>query len=111
MPLAMFRLQPGQALDYALHFPGLPLGPLGLRAGRPDEGRSAELELQLFDPEAGRLGRGRVPIERGYLAVVREIDRQLEAIGHPACEQPEGARFELRRQAQDPPTGALRTEG
>ena len=44
-------------------------------------GDEVEFELALRSELGGDLGRGRVPIDRGYLEVVLEVRRQIGASG------------------------------
>ena len=98
MPLQMYRLAPGNGLRYQIKFVGNPTREgLGLVVVRPNEGLSVELELRLIDSDGKYVGRGRVPIDRGYLAVVDEVRRQLCA-SEAASEADE---FELRRISEE----------
>jgi hypothetical protein len=81
---------------------------------RPDEGQRAELELALVDPGGRQLGRGRVPIDRGYLAVLREVRRQLHDAGLIDGGGELGLEIELRLQedgASGPDAGAASESG
>jgi hypothetical protein len=78
----MFHLTPGGRALYRV----LPAGPavpaeLILTVVRPDEGQSTEMELTLGAPEGDVLGEGRVELDKGYLGVVLEVRRQLDADG------------------------------
>ncbi|MEM7305156.1 MAG: hypothetical protein AAF682_00730 [Planctomycetota bacterium] len=77
----MFRLAPGQSARYRVR----PIGggerpELTLVALRPDEGRSSQLQLELFDTHGGLVDVGRVPIDEGYLAVLKEVKQQLHSV-------------------------------
>jgi hypothetical protein len=81
MPLRMFRLSPGQSTCYRV----CPVGggdraELSLVVSRPDEGQSRELELELFDAHGGLVDVGRVRIDQGYIAVLREVRSQLHSV-------------------------------
>jgi hypothetical protein len=81
MPLRMFRLAPGQSARYRVRPVGGGERPeLTLLVLRPDEGRSPELQLELFDPFGGLVDVGRVPLDQGYLAVLREVNSQLHSV-------------------------------
>lgn len=81
MPLRMFRLVPGQSARYRVRPVGGGDRPeLTLVVTRPDEGRSTQLELELFDPRGGLVDVGRVPIDEGYMAVLREVRNQLHSV-------------------------------
>jgi hypothetical protein len=81
MPLRMFRLAPGQSARYRVRPVGGGERPeLSLMVLRPDEGRSPELQLELFDPSGGLVDVGRVPLDQGYLAVLRELRNQLQSV-------------------------------
>ena len=81
MPLRMFRLMPGQSARFRVRPVGGGERPeLTLVALRPDEGRSSQLQLELFDPQGGLVDVGRVPIDEGYLAVLREVKNQLHSV-------------------------------
>ena len=81
MPLRMFRLAPGQSARYRVRPVGGGERPeLSLMVLRPDEGRSPELQLELFDPFGGLVDVGRVPLDEGYLAVLREVRNQLHSV-------------------------------
>ena len=78
MPLRMFKLKPGQKTHYRVSVPGRVTGsPLFLTADRPQEGLSLELALSLSSSTKGVIANGRVPLARGYLAVIQEVERQL----------------------------------
>jgi hypothetical protein len=79
----MFQLLPGRRTLYrVVSLESPPSAEFLLEASRPDEGLSVELELRLRDHEGAELACGRVPLDRGYLAVVREVERQVEqAVG------------------------------
>ena len=99
MPLRIYRLLPGEHALYTLRpvgAAGLPR--LDLRVERPDEGASVELEVVLCDPEGAEHSNGRVPLERGYMAVVREVRRQFELTGL----WPREAEFDLVRLEDEP---------
>ena len=114
MPLEMFRLPPGGLLRYRVGFPGRAEAPrFGLQVSRPDEGPSPHLELRLSDAKGAAIGRGRVPIDRGYLAVLREVARQVAtAGGWPAGAGPD-AELELRLESgeDEPPPRERRIGG
>lgn len=94
MPLTMFRLAPGEAISYEIHLLQRPTAKgLRLDATRLREGPAADLVLALRDARGEPLSEGRVPIDRGYLAVVREVRRQLLLAGELAPDE----EFELRR--------------
>jgi hypothetical protein len=81
MPLRMFRLAPGQSARYRVRPVGGGERPeLSLLVQRPDEGRSTELQLELFDPYGGLVDVGRVRLDQGYLAVLREVRSQLHSV-------------------------------
>ena len=81
MPLRMFRLTPGQSARYRVRPVGGGERPeLSLMVLRPDEGRSPHLQLELFDSIGGLVDVGRVPIDAGYLAVLRELRNQLNSV-------------------------------
>lgn len=84
--LHIFKLAPGQGM----HFEVRALPAIGervaLEVSRPDEGASRELALTLQGADGRRLGGGRVPIDGGYLAVVREVRRQLAPLAGPHAE-------------------------
>lgn len=79
----MFSLAPGRSLRYRVVFVDGGSPALALAARRPDEGRSTELELVLSAADGRPLGRGRVALDEGYLGVLRELRRQLAAVGLP----------------------------
>ena len=81
MPLRMFELSPGTRTRYRVVTRGqVPPDGLMLEASRPEEGLSVELELQLVDSGGEVLSSGRVPLDRGSLAVIREVERQVETV-------------------------------
>ena len=81
MPLRMFRLEPGQTARYRVRPVGGGDRPeLSLVVLRPDEGRSTELQLELFDSRGGLVDVGRVRLDQGYLAVLRELKSQLHSV-------------------------------
>jgi len=85
MTVRMFRLEPGASLRYQVRPVGGRARPqLSLLVLRPDEGPSTELELCVsgVDPSGAVVAdRGRVPLDKGYLAVVLEVRRQIEGLG------------------------------
>ena len=81
MPLRMFRLSPGQSTRYRVcPAGGVDRPELSLVVSRPDEGLSRELELELFDAHGGLVDVGRVRIDQGYIAVLRELRSQLHSV-------------------------------
>lgn len=81
MPLRMFRLAPGQSARFLVR----PVGggersELSLVVVRPDEGPSTQLQLELHDSGGGLVDVGRIPIDEGYLAVLKEIRSQLNSV-------------------------------
>jgi len=92
----MFRLAPGEATFFEVHLVQHPTATgLRLSATRPHEGRSVDLLLELQGRDGRTLSQGRVPIDRGYLAILFELRRQLELAGELEL----GHEFELRRAA------------
>ena len=82
MSATIFRLQPGEAACYRVRPIGQPgREELRLDVQRPDEGPSPELVLSVSDADGRKLDSGRIPLERGYLAVVIEVRRQIERDG------------------------------
>jgi hypothetical protein len=53
---------------------------LSLVVVRPDEGPSTQLQLELHDSSGGLVDVGRIPIDEGYLAVLKEIRNQLHSV-------------------------------
>lgn len=106
MPLAMFRMAPGEGLEYRLHLAGTGTV-LALEVRRPQEGRSAELELSLYGDDRRALGCGRVTIDGGYLAVVRETRRQVKRSG--VLSGGEEVEFDLVRVSGSPQSGRADT--
>ncbi len=87
MPLRMFRLGPGESVRYRVR----PVGggdraELRLHVVRPDEGSSTDLELSLTDVAGGVLDLGRIPLDGGYMAVLREVRRQFDSASN-WCDQ------------------------
>ena len=81
MPLRMFGLPPGRTARYrVLPVGGEPRAELTLFVTRPDEGVSSSLELSLHDSSGGMVDIGRVPIDGGYIAVLKEIRRQFDSV-------------------------------
>ena len=105
MPLRIYKLLPGEQVSYDLRPVSVPNGqvatPLVVRVERPREGLSVELEITLAEPGGVGLTSSRVPIERGYMAVVQELQREL---GRTGLWSP-GLEFELVARHQAPPTG------
>ncbi len=105
MPLRIYKLSPGESVTYDLR----PVGPsasatesgcsepLHVRVERPREGASVELELNLMSASGVGLASGRVPLERGYMAVVQELRREL---GRSKL-WPPGLEFELLARESD----------
>ena len=98
MPLRMFRLTPGHSARYSIR----PIGggerpELSLVVLRPDEGLSAQLQLELFDATGGLVDVGRVPIDGGYLAVLKEVKNQL----HSVSKWREDREFDLLAEDED----------
>ena len=89
MPLRMFGLPPGRTARYrVLPVGGEPRAVLSLFVTRPDEGVSSALELSLHDAEGGMVDVGRVPIDGGYIAVLKEIRRQFDSVSDwRACKE------------------------
>ena len=83
MPLRMFRLAPGQTARYRVRPVGGPPRPeLQLAVTRPDEGRSTQLELCLHDSGGGMVDSGRVPIDAGYMAVLKALRDQFNSVSN-----------------------------
>ena len=59
---------------------GPPRSELRLAVLRPNEGPSTTLELCLQDAGGGVVDAGRIPISGGYLAVLKEVRKQLASV-------------------------------
>ena len=104
MPLRMFRLTPGQSARYLVRPVGGGDRPeLSLTVVRPDEGPSSQLQLELFDPCGGLVDVGRVPLDQGFLAVLREVKNQL----HSVSKWRENKEFDLVADEADPAEGQM----
>jgi hypothetical protein len=80
--IEIFRLRPGQALLYEVHTPGSGLAEaLHARIRRTDGALAGDLEIELRSASGRTLSRGRIAIDSGYLAVLREVRRQLAGAG------------------------------
>ena len=76
----MFQMAPGEVEHYRVRPIGVPAREeLLLEVRRPREGLAVAFELVLHSELGAELGRGRVPIDRGYLEVVLEVRRQIGA--------------------------------
>jgi hypothetical protein len=81
MPLRMFRLLPGQSATFRVRPVGGGDRPeLSLAVFRPDEGRSPQLLLELYDARGGLVDTGRVALDQGYAAVLHEVRQQLHSV-------------------------------
>ncbi len=79
----MFRLAPGQSARYRVRpVGGLPRPELQLEVTRPDEGRSTQLELCLYDAGGTMVDSGRVPIDAGYMAVLKALRDQFNSVSN-----------------------------
>jgi hypothetical protein len=103
--LDIFKLPPGEGMRFEVR--ALRLDPphaasaapererLALEIRRPDEGASRELALTLQGADGRSLGRGRIPIDGGYLAVIREMRRQLAPLARSGAETDAKLEFDL----------------
>ena len=81
MPLRMFKLRPGGTIRYRVSVPAKTMDTsLYLEAVRPSEGLSIELELRLLNSHCKLISRGRAQLADGYLAVIKEVERQLRHV-------------------------------
>ena len=80
--IEIFRLRPGQWLVYQVYTsdPGIAEA-LQVRIRRGDGALASDLEIELRTSASRGLCRGRIAIDSGYLAVLREVRRQLASTG------------------------------
>lgn len=76
----IFRLRPGHRLELRVSSASNAAS-WRLEVHRPQEGPSPDLLLWLFDAENRELGRARVALADGYIAVAREVRGWLRAAG------------------------------
>ncbi|TAJ18703.1 MAG: hypothetical protein EPO68_07465 [Planctomycetota bacterium] len=79
----IYRLQPGQGLELRVSSASASAG-WKLEVHRPLEGASPDLALRLVDLAGREIGRGRVALADGYLAVAREMRGWLHRAGVPS---------------------------
>ena len=80
--IEIFRLRPGQWLLYQVRAADAGISEsLVARIRRGDGAQASDLEIELRTETGGMLSRGRIAIDSGYLAVLREVRRQIASAG------------------------------